>query len=108
MHGENLVCDTFSFLWTCLFNHQLYILLKRAECLFHGKEVEYDILRELEVILDRTLARDDQHGWRTCMGEVAVVSNKVDIIYGSTPRGAYFFVYHEVFCRNSLQNLLDK
>jgi hypothetical protein len=31
-------------------------------CLFHGKAVEHDILGELEVFLDRTLARDDQHG----------------------------------------------
>jgi hypothetical protein len=38
--------------------------------------VEYDILGELEVVLDRTLARDDQHEWRTCMGEVAVASDK--------------------------------
>jgi hypothetical protein len=108
MRGENLVCDTVSFPWTCLFNHQLYILLKRAECLFHGKAVEYDILRELEVVLDRTLARDDQHGWRTCMGEVAVASDEARIIYGSRPRGADLFVDHEVFCGNSRQNLLDK
>jgi hypothetical protein len=103
-----ILFDIFSFLWTCLFNHQLYILLKRAECIFHGKAVEYDILREVEVILDRTLARDDQHGWRTCMEEVAVASDEADIIYGSTPRGADFFVDHEVFCGKSLHNLLDK
>jgi hypothetical protein len=42
------------------------------------------------------------------MGEVAVVSDKAGIIYGSTPRGADFFVDHEVFCGKSLQNLLDK
>jgi hypothetical protein len=108
MRGDNLVCDIFSFLWTCLFNHQLYILLKRAECLFHGKVVEYDILRVLKVVLDRTLVRDDQHGWRTCMEEVAMASDEAGIIYGSTPRGADFFVDHEVFCRKSLHNLLDK
>jgi hypothetical protein len=73
--GKNLVCDSFSFPWTCLFNHQLYILLKRAKCLFHGKAVEYDILGELKVVLDRTLARDDPHGWRTCIGKVAMASD---------------------------------
>jgi hypothetical protein len=70
--------------------------------------VEYDILRELEVVLDRTLARDDQHGWRTYMGEVVVASDKACIIYGSRPSGADLFVDHEVFCEKSLQNLLDK
>jgi hypothetical protein len=67
-------------------------------CLFHGKAVEYDILGELEVVLDKTLARDDQHGWRTCMGEVAVASDEARIIYGSRPRGSDLFVDHEVFC----------
>jgi hypothetical protein len=42
--------------------------------------VEYNILRELEVVLDRTLARDDQYGWRTCTGEVVVVSDEDGII----------------------------
>jgi hypothetical protein len=70
--------------------------------------VEYDILRVLKVVLDRTLVRDDQHGWRTCMEEVAMASDEAGIIYGSTPRGADFFVDHEVFCRKSLHNLLDK
>jgi hypothetical protein len=105
MRGENLVCDTFSFLWTCLFNHHIYILLRRAECLFHGKVVEYDILRELVVVLDRTLARDDQHGWRTCMGEVVVASDEAHIIYASRTRGADLFVDHEILCGKSRQNL---
>jgi hypothetical protein len=104
----NLVCDTFSFMCTCLFNHPLYILLKRAECLFHGKAVEYDILGELEVVLDRTIERDDQHEWRTCMGEVAMASDVARIIYGSRPRGADLFVDHEVFCGKSYQNLPHK
>jgi hypothetical protein len=30
MHRENLVCDTVTFQWTCLFKHQLCLLLKRA------------------------------------------------------------------------------
>jgi hypothetical protein len=88
----NLVCDTFSFMCTCLFSHPLYI---------HGKAVEYDILGELEVVLDRTIERDDQHEWRTCMGEVAMASDVARIIYGSRPRGADIFVDHEVFCGKS-------
>jgi hypothetical protein len=71
-------------------------------------EVEYDILRELEVVLDRTLARDDQHGWRTCMGEVAVALDKACIIYINRQSGADLFVDHEVFCGKSCQNLPDK
>jgi hypothetical protein len=63
--------------------------------------MEYDILRVLEVILDRTLARDDQHGWRTCMGEVAVALDEARIIYGSRPRGANLVVDHELFCGKS-------
>jgi hypothetical protein len=70
--------------------------------------VEYDILGELEVILDRTLMRDDQHGWRTFMGEVVVASDQARIIYGSRPRGADLFVDQDVFCRKSRQNLPDK
>jgi hypothetical protein len=69
--------------------------------------VEYDILGELEVVLDRTLERDDQHGWRTCMGEVAVASDEARIIYGNRSRGADLFVDHEVFCRKLRQNLPD-
>jgi hypothetical protein len=70
--------------------------------------VEYDILGELEVILDRTLARDDQHGWRTCMGEVAVALDEARIIYGSRTRGTDLLVDHEVFCGKLRQNLPHK
>jgi hypothetical protein len=64
--------------------------------------MEDDILEELKFVLERILARDDQHGWRTCMEEAAMAEDKAGIIY------EYLFVNHEVFCIKPHENFLDK
>jgi hypothetical protein len=74
---------------------------QESQWLSHAKEMEGYILRELKFVLERILARDDRHGWMTCMEEVAVAEDKVGIIYED------LFVNIEVFT-NLHQNLPDK
>jgi hypothetical protein len=69
---------------------------------FHAKAIEDDILGELKFILERSLARDDRHGWRTIMKEVTVAADKAGIIYED------LFVNHDVFYMKPHQNLPDK
>jgi hypothetical protein len=65
---------------------------QESQYLSHAKAMEDDILGELKFVLERILARDDRHGWRTCMEEAAVVEHKASIIYED------LFVNHKVFC----------
>jgi hypothetical protein len=72
------------------------------------KAVEDDVLGELNVVLQGTLARDDQHGRRTFTREFTVAANKGSIIYGSTPTGGDVFVDQEVFHGKARQDLPNK
>jgi hypothetical protein len=74
---------------------------QESQWLSHVKEMEGYILRELKFVLERILARDDRHGWMTCMEEAAVAEDKAGIIYED------LFVNIEVFT-NLRQNLPDK
>jgi hypothetical protein len=44
------------------------VFSSRESVFFPCEGNEDDILRELKFVLERILARDDRHGWRTCMG----------------------------------------
>jgi hypothetical protein len=60
------------------------------------------ILGELKFVLERILARDDRHGWRTCMEEATVEEDKDGIICED------LFVNYEVFWMKPHQNLPNK
>jgi hypothetical protein len=76
--------------------------LQESQCLSYAKAMKDDILRELKFVLEIILARDDRHGWRTCMEEAIVAEDKAGFIYED------LFVNHEVLCPKLHQNLPDR